>query len=33
MTLEATGPNAEQIKYWNENAGPKWVALHEFIDR
>ncbi len=26
------GPNAEQIRYWNETAGPKWVALHELID-
>ena len=32
MTLDASGPNAEQIKYWNETAGPKWVALQQFID-
>ena len=25
------GPNAEQIKYWNETGG-KWVALHAVID-
>jgi SAM-dependent methyltransferase len=31
-TLEPTGPNAEQIKYWNEISGPKWVALHQLID-
>ena len=30
--LEAAGPNAEQIRYWNETAGPKWVALQEMID-
>jgi SAM-dependent methyltransferase len=30
--LEPSGPNAEQIKYWNEVAGPKWVALQERID-
>ncbi len=32
MALEATGPNAEQIRYWNELAGPKWVALEAMID-
>jgi SAM-dependent methyltransferase len=26
------GPNAEQIRYWNETAGPKWVALHDLIN-
>jgi SAM-dependent methyltransferase len=31
-TLDATGPNAEQIEYWNQQAGPKWVALQEMID-
>jgi len=30
--LEAHGPNAEQIKYWNEQAGPKWVALQALLD-
>jgi len=30
--LEATGPNAEQIQYWNDIAGPKWVALQPLID-
>lgn len=30
--LEHSGPNAEQIKYWNETSGPKWVALHDLID-
>lgn len=32
MPLENSGPNAEQIKYWNETSGPKWVALHELVD-
>ena len=27
-----SGPNAEQIKYWNEN-GRKWVTLHGVIDQ
>jgi len=31
-TLVAGGPNADQIKYWNEISGPKWVALHDLID-
>jgi SAM-dependent methyltransferase len=30
--LECSGPNAEQIKYWNETSGPKWVAVHPLID-
>jgi len=30
--LQASGPNAEQITYWNETAGPKWVTLHDIID-
>jgi SAM-dependent methyltransferase len=29
---EAAGPNAEQVRYWNEQAGPKWVELQELID-
>ena len=31
-TLVATGPNAEQIDYWNAQAGPKWLAFAEFVD-
>ena len=31
-TLESTGPNAQQIQYWNETAGPKWVTLQNLID-
>ena len=30
--MNAAGPNAEQITYWNETAGPKWVALEEMLD-
>ena len=25
-SLAASGPNADQIRYWNEHAGPRWVA-------
>ena len=31
-TITAEGPNAEQIRYWNEQAGPKWVALQQLLD-
>ena len=31
-TLEPAGPNAEQIRYWNETAGPKWVAFQRLLD-
>src|SRR5262245_2263520 len=31
-TAAAASPNAEQIKYWNEVSGPKWVALQALID-
>jgi SAM-dependent methyltransferase len=30
--MEASGPNAEQIEYWNKQAGPKWVAEGETMD-
>jgi leucyl/phenylalanyl-tRNA--protein transferase len=30
--LPATGPNAQQIEYWNETTGPRWVALQERLD-
>jgi SAM-dependent methyltransferase len=30
--IEASGPNSEQIEYWNETSGPKWVELSEVID-
>ncbi|WP_437654784.1 class I SAM-dependent methyltransferase [Sorangium sp. So ce1182] len=29
--IEVAGPNADQIRYWNEVAGPKWVALDDVI--
>src|SRR5262249_4746938 len=29
---DAAAPNAEQERYWNEEAGPKWVANQELID-
>src|SRR5437773_914584 len=31
-TPEPTGPNAERIRYWNEKAGPKWVAYQQLLD-
>lgn len=31
-TLDKTGPNAEQIKYWNETAAPKWVEYQAVLD-
>jgi SAM-dependent methyltransferase len=31
-SLAPEGPNAEQIKYWNETAGPKWIGLQRTID-
>jgi len=31
--LEAQGPNAQQISYWNEVSGPKWVRLDETINK
>jgi len=30
--LAATGPNAEQIEYWNDKSGPKWVEHQEMLD-
>ncbi len=32
MTLEAAGPNAEQIRYWNETIGPRWVEMGDLLD-
>ena len=31
--LAAAGPNAEQITYWNEQGGPRWVKLQEILDQ
>jgi SAM-dependent methyltransferase len=30
--LPSTGPNAEQITYWNETAAPKWITYQEVLD-
>jgi SAM-dependent methyltransferase len=30
--LDAAGPNAAQIAYWNDNAGPTWVAMQDELD-
>jgi len=30
--LAAEGPNAQQIEYWNEISGDKWVAMNDVID-
>jgi SAM-dependent methyltransferase len=30
--MDPAGPNAEQITYWNDTAGPKWVALEDMLD-
>ncbi len=30
--LDASGPNREQIEYWNDKAGAKWVGLQELLD-
>ena len=30
--MPAPDSNAEQIRYWNEAAGPKWVAFQKVID-
>lgn len=31
-TLDPVGPNASQIEYWNQTAGPSWVASQESRD-
>jgi SAM-dependent methyltransferase len=30
--MKPSGPNAQQIEYWNEVGGPKWVALEALLD-
>jgi SAM-dependent methyltransferase len=30
--MEPNGPNAEQITYWNEQSGRKWVAAQALLD-
>jgi SAM-dependent methyltransferase len=32
VTLAAAGPNAEQIRYWNETLGPRWVEQEAMLD-
>jgi SAM-dependent methyltransferase len=32
MTLTATGPNAEQIRFWNEVNAAKWIRFQRAID-
>lgn len=29
---DPTSPNAEMVRYWNEGAGPAWVAMQERLD-
>lgn len=29
--IDPQGPNAQQIKFWNEEAGPRWIRLHQDI--
>jgi len=31
--MDASGPNAEQITYWNEKTGPKWVREQARLDK
>jgi SAM-dependent methyltransferase len=31
--MDAAGPNADQITYWNEQTGPKWATDFERLDR
>jgi len=30
--LRAEGPNAEQIEYWNDVSGPRWVSQQHLLD-
>ncbi len=30
--IEASGPNAAQIDYWNDESGQKWVEMQEMLD-
>jgi SAM-dependent methyltransferase len=30
--MQPDGPNAEQIEYWNQQAGPTWVAANARLD-
>lgn len=30
--MEATGPNSEQVRYWNETAPPRWLRQQAVLD-
>ena len=30
--IKAEGPNAQQIEYWNETSGARWVSMNDVID-
>jgi ubiquinone/menaquinone biosynthesis C-methylase UbiE len=32
MSVPTSGANAEQIEYWNRQAGPKWVRFEAMLD-
>jgi ubiquinone/menaquinone biosynthesis C-methylase UbiE len=32
MSLATDGPNAQQIEYWNEDSGQRWVDMSDIID-
>jgi len=32
VTLAAEGPNAEQIRYWNETIAPRWIEQEAMLD-
>jgi len=32
VALAAEGPNAEQIRYWNETIGPRWIEQEALLD-
>jgi SAM-dependent methyltransferase len=32
LTTASEGPNAEQIRYWNETIGPRWVEMGDLLD-
>ena len=32
MTVAAAGPNAEQIRYWNQTLAPRWVEQEAMLD-
>jgi SAM-dependent methyltransferase len=30
--MRIAGPNAQQVEYWNQQAGPRWVSHQELLD-